>query len=110
MLQGLQAINKNLDLYVASMQKKMEDRMAYAMTDAKNDAKQSAPWTDRTGNARISIFGTTSSETNRIIGYLGIGMPYGVYLELAHQGTYRVIWPTIDILRAKLLNILVAGK
>lgn len=65
-----------------------------------NDAQASAPWTDRTGNARTGLFGTAERDVARklVTIYLSHGpdIDYGVYLELAHGGTYQVIEPTIE--------------
>lgn len=64
------------------------------------DAKVSAPWTDRTGNARTGLFGTAERDVARklVTIYLSHGpdIDYGVYLELAHGGTYQVVEPTIE--------------
>ena len=49
--------------------------------------KENAPWTDRTGNARQGLFGTSERSGNVITVTLGHTMDYGPYLEL---GTYRM--------------------
>ena len=56
-------------------------------------AKHNAPWTDRTGNARRSIH--AESQNNGLRSNVGIGMPYGKYLELDYGGKYRIVHPTI---------------
>lgn len=65
-----------------------------------NDAGASAPWTDRTGNARTGLFGTAERDAARKIVtiYLSHGpdIDYGVFLELAHGGSYAVVMPTIE--------------
>lgn len=109
MLKGVAEVKSALAKYNSSMKDKMEERVKYAMTDAKVKAKETAPWTDRTGNARISIFGLVDRNPKVITGYLGIGMEYGKYLELSNQGKYRVVWPTIDYLRGRFLRILMGA-
>lgn len=79
-------------------------------------AKQNAPWTDRTSNARQSLRGYRDGEApaapagenasdypdphdlarDVVAIYLSHGMNYGVYLEGAMQGRYAIIWPTIQ--------------
>ena len=63
-------------------------------------AKQNAPWTDRTGNARSGIFGTAERDVaQRIVTiYLSHGatLDYGQYLELSNGGRYAVIMRTIE--------------
>lgn len=78
--------------------------MEYTVTDAEGYAKQNAPWHDRTGNARKSITHKSASTSIGVIGAIGIGVFYGKYLELCNQGRYRIIRPTIDVYRYKLLQ------
>lgn len=64
-----------------------------------NQAKQYAPWTDRTGNARRSIRSqdTSDDETVRVSVGMGIkgSLEYPLYLEMSNGGKYRVIDPTV---------------
>jgi len=65
-----------------------------------NDARNNAPWTDRTGNARSGLFGTAEADFARHIVtiYLSHGalINYGVYLELAHGGRFSILMRTIE--------------
>lgn len=72
----------------------------YAETAAKKleeDAKLRAPWTDRTGQARQRL---TAYVTEIQPGICEItvahGVPYGVFLELAHEKRFATIMPTIQ--------------
>lgn len=56
-------------------------------------SKHTAPWRDRTGNARRSIH--KESQNNNLKANIGIGMPYGKYLELSRGGRYRTIEPSV---------------
>lgn len=82
-------------------------------TVMQNDAKQNATWTDRTGNARSGIFGTSEIAGKMVIIYLSHGpaINYGVWLELANEGRYAVIMRTIEAhlpeLKAMLDEILI---
>lgn len=108
-----QQVNGNLTKYEKAMLTKFGEKMDIAMTMAENHAKDTAPWTDRTANARNSIFGRVQQagvgDTQRWKGYLGIGMEYGAFLELSNGGKYHVIWPTIQWLRGELGRILANG-
>lgn len=85
--------------------KNLNDRLAKAahvavdknFIDMENYAKSHAPWTDRTGDARRSIQKIDLSTSDRILFYLIIGMPYGIWLELANQGKYQILRPTLTI-------------
>jgi len=65
-----------------------------------NDARNNAPWTDRTSNARSGLFGTAEADFARhvVTIYLSHGalINYGVYLELAHGGKNAILLRTID--------------
>jgi hypothetical protein len=69
-----------------------------------NYAKQNREWTDRTGNARRSITGSSESKTGAVVVYLAIGVDYGPPLELGFGGRYAIIRPTIDVYRSKYLE------
>lgn len=58
------------------------------------DAKQNAPWTDRTGLARKGLFGYTINRDANLVLRIAHTMDYGVFLELANQGRFAVLEPT----------------
>ena len=71
-----------------------------------NKAKQTALWTDRTANARQTMF-SGYYWTGPILNiYISGGMDYSVYLELAHEKKYAVLWPTVRIMSPILLQSL----
>lgn len=60
-------------------------------------AKEHAPWTDRTANARQSLHAWSEELAGDVVAvYLAHGVNYGKYLELRWQGRYAIIWPTIE--------------
>ena len=60
-------------------------------------AKENAPWTDRTANARQSLHTWIKELANDTVElYLSHGVEYGVHLEGSHAGKYSVVWPTIE--------------
>lgn len=60
-------------------------------------AKQNAPWTDRTGDARERLHATV--EETGPIGtiVLAHGVEYGLQLEIRNGGAYAIIAPAIDM-------------
>lgn len=65
-------------------------------------AKQNAPWTDRTGNARRTLAGINTfgeeggeDETAYYIGVCG-NMPYSPELEIGHGQRYAILRPTLQ--------------
>ena len=69
-------------------------------TIMQNDARESATWTDRTGNARTGLFGTAERDVAQkmVTIYLshGVDIDYGKWLELANGGKYAVVMRTIE--------------
>lgn len=60
-------------------------------------AKEKAPWTDRTGNARQSLHAYVeelSQDTVRL--YLSHGVEYGLWLEVKHASRWGIVWATIQ--------------
>ena len=69
------------------------------------EAKKKAPWTDRTANARNSIQGGAGWRQRKLVITLSGNMEYSVWLELANEKRYAILYPTIkrnapEILRA----------
>jgi len=71
-----------------------------------NHAKQHAPWTDRTGNARQSLFTASELANDVVTLYLSHGMEYGVYLETRWAGKYAIILPTLQAHQGQILGML----
>jgi len=63
---------------------------------AESYARENAPWTDRTSNARNGLFATHDKVpmvVHRLIVYHT--MPYGLWLEVRWSGRYAIIGPTL---------------
>lgn len=108
-LEGTANLLKNLDKVQKIAYKEAVKVFEGAFAEGETQAKRNAKWTDRTGLARASIKGLVIEERDNIKGILGIGMYYGVFLELANAGKYRIIRPTLNALgpfiRRKLKSI-----
>ncbi|MBO8169344.1 MAG: hypothetical protein H0Z35_09205 [Thermoanaerobacteraceae bacterium] len=59
-------------------------------------AKQHAPWTDRTGHARQGLHAGVEDRGDEFVLYLSHGVEYGIWLEMAHNGKYAIVGPTVD--------------
>ena len=73
---------------------------AYAETAARvleNDARTRAPWTDRTGHARQRLTAYVTEIQPAVCEItVAHGVPYGIYLELAHEKRFATIMPAIQ--------------
>lgn len=65
--------------------------------------KANAPWTDRTGDARrllsVRVEGDEFAIGSIVIEH---GVPYGLWLEIAHGGRYAIITKMIDMFAPQL--------
>jgi len=89
-IEGIEAYEKRLPPAIAAL-------LRYYAPQMESFAKAYAPWTDRTGNARQSLFTIVDDQKKKVVLYLSHGMEYGVYLELRWQGKYAIIMPTIGL-------------
>ena len=69
-------------------------------------AKQHAPWTDRTGHARQGLVARVFPTAAAVVIVLAGTMSYSIWLEVANQGRYAIILPTIDAHRAAIAGAL----
>lgn len=104
-LQGLDSVFKNLGKVKTKTVQNIV--IGYGLSAAKmqNEAKQNAPWTDRTGNARASIQAQGPQYDKDVVRfYLTIMVFYGRYLELSRGGRYAIIWPTVESNRMDVIK------
>lgn len=58
--------------------------------------KENARWTDRTGNARQTLWAEAFDLVQVIVLAFGHGVDYGRFLEWAHAGRYAIVTPALD--------------
>ena len=115
-------ISKGLDNYGQRVLVAIQAVANYWGQSIQDEARQEAPWEDRTGNARGGIFfavdgfgletitgevapesrsemsdvGIESGDANTLIITLGHTVFYGKFLELSNGGRYAIIMSTIE--------------
>lgn len=89
LVDGIARIDKKaiaaLDMFASTKSKEIE---AYA--------KINRPWTDRTGAAKMLLSSYVEDLPDKIRIALAHGVEYGIWLELANDGNYSIIRPTIN--------------
>lgn len=70
--------------------------MQYQAVNGQNYMRSNARWTDRTANARGGLSGASYAETDKFIIVLFHKVPYGIWLEVANSGKYKIIEPAIQ--------------
>jgi hypothetical protein len=97
---GIQGLPSFVDKAVATT-------MRYHEPNVENYAKQNAPWTDRTTNARNGL-SARSGKNGRSTHYIVLAhqVPYGIWLEVRWSGKYAIIMPTIEVYGPKVMETL----
>lgn len=70
--------------------------MEFESVNAQNDMRLTAPWTDRTGNARQGLFAQAYVQGDEHGMVLYHTVNYGIFLETANSSKYEVIMPTVN--------------
>jgi hypothetical protein len=88
-------LTPNLAVSAATLHKRLDVFMAYQEDKVQDYMRTNAPWTDQTSNARNGLFAKASEgdPVHNIVCYHT--MPYGVFLEVRHEGRFAIITPTI---------------
>ena len=90
---GVNDVIRNLENTMKQVRNAAQTALQISAVQAVVYAKQNAPWTDRTGNARRSIHSESASDGMSVS--IGIGVSYGVFLENGYGGRYRIIDPAV---------------
>ncbi len=69
-----------------------------------SEAKENAPWTDRTGDARKTIQGGKEWEGDKCIAYIAGNKDYSEYLEFANEKKHAVLWPTVNKMQDEIIK------
>ena len=67
-------------------------------------AKTNARWTDRTGNARQRLKGSTRWEQEALIAAISHNVDYGMWLELCNEKKYAILEEALDSQAQNLLD------
>lgn len=91
-------LTKNMGMMDKKFKRSMTALTEYYGTKIEGAARRDAPWQDQTANARTGLSTvvehSTDFTTHTIV--LFHRVPYGIWLEVARDGKYRIIIPTIN--------------
>lgn len=100
MANGLHITNDSISVNLSTMEARVNRRIAVVMNRSaqqmQNYARNNAPWTDRTGNARNGLFAKATSNGGNHRIDLFHSVPYGIWLEVRWGGRYEIIRPTLE--------------
>lgn len=87
--EGLERLSSKSDIVVKAYLNTAERKL-------ENYAKQNAPWTDRSGRARLGLNSYTEKTPFGYRLIIAHGVDYGIWLELAHEKKYAILNKTIQ--------------
>lgn len=95
-----------------NLQPAIRSVMQYGAPQVQNHARDTAPWRDRTGNARQGLMARQYETGTRHGIVLFHSVPYGLWLEVRWDGRYAVLLPTIQAWGPRIMRLLsrVFGK
>lgn len=103
------ALIANIEAYGEKIQKVIASVGQIIAARAESYAKDTAPWTDRTGQARQGLTGLCEAAAGDLVTiYLYHQADHGKWLELANSGRYRVIMPTLQAMYGEVMRLIAA--
>jgi len=94
---GDDTVKANMVLFGEKVKHAVKEVALFFQPKLENYAKENAPWTDRTANARQSLHAYVEELAGDIVKlYLSHGVSYGVHLETARGGKWAIVWSTIE--------------
>lgn len=95
---------KKLDAMQAKTRAALQIIADSAVKAMETYAKDNARWTDRTGNARQRLKGSTRWESTALIAAITHNVDYGMWLELAHGKKYAILEEALNSQAQSLLE------
>ena len=92
-----QAFPELADAYISAIHRGVMAIAQRRAPEIENWMKDNAPWTDRTANARQTLYTEVTDVTNQMVSLtLSHGVYYGIFLEVNNAGRYAIINPALD--------------
>lgn len=99
-------LTPNLKALPAKIEAAVAAAVDYSAVRAEGFARENAPWTDRTGNARSGLHTAPFHEFGSNHGYhIAHSVPYGIWLEVRWEGRYAIIEPTVQTMGPELMQM-----
>jgi len=92
---GADEVIRNLDAWFERTEAALHALGEHYGAKMEAEAKQEARWQDRTGDARRGMFGSVEQREAAMLVRLAHSEQHGVYLEMAMQGRFSIIEPTV---------------
>lgn len=109
MAMGMESAQRKLAEVAILIQERAKIAVEEVMVALEGWAKSEHLYTDRTSNTTVSIKGQVAEASALLVrGVLSAGMDYDIFLELARDGRWAFLWPTIEKHKDDILAIIEA--
>jgi len=95
-MRGLKNVFQNMEEEEKRMKAAVMRVAKYIAEEMERYAKENAPWTDRTSNARQGLQGNTRFDEDAIYAVIAHSVEYGKWLEIAHEKKYAILKGTVN--------------
>ena len=103
---GIDKLADSIAQHDLKVKRVIAGQFIYAKGEAESFARQNAPWTDQTGNARAGLHAEVNvinqGESFELL--VAHTVSYGIWLEVRFSGKYAIIQPTVDYIGALLIS------
>lgn len=105
-LTGVDRLAKSIEQHDLKVKRVIAGQFIRAKGDAEEFARNNAPWTDRTGNARSGLHADVNviDQGKAFELIVAHSVNYGIWLEVRFSGKYAIIQPTVDYIGAVLIS------
>ena len=90
------ALQRNIGSYAERLLNAVFDLATFFAAKIEAYAKQHAPWTDRTGNARQGLTARSFRTATAVSIVLFHSAAYGIWLEVKNAGRFAIILKTLE--------------
>ena len=96
-MSGLPGVLGNLNKWAVEKKVGLEGLGRVGATNMQNYARKNRLWKDQTGDARRELHGGSFWQNPfMLIIFMAHGVEYGIFLELAKDGKYAILEPTVN--------------
>lgn len=88
-------LSRNIAIFDERVEKFIDDDLDLHTRQGEESMRLKAPWRDKTGSARRTLWATNSKNGNRRRITMGHGQQYGVYLEENNERRFAIVLPTL---------------
>lgn len=99
---GADTVIRNLQTYDERYKATVRHALAVGGEQVTARMRADAPWQDRTGAARRGLHTDLLEQGSVFTLRAAHGVPYGIFLETAHQGRFRILY-TLRVLFPRIM-------